>query len=162
MIPKHKTRETQTNLNINTNAKHKHTVNNHILQHKHMYKHNAKHKHNYYIQKRVFYWKLKHSQNSCAHPGVRVSGISRLPFDPVTLLISRFYVTSPTRLSHSLTLYFSLCIFQMIQVKFINITSTHNFIVYIIINRTLHGSSKIWLLCSRDKNNISLICCAYL
>ena len=28
-----------------------------------------------------------------------------------------------------------------------------------IIKRTLHVSSKIWILCSRGKNNISLVCC---
>ncbi len=30
-----------------------------------------------------------------------------------------------------------------------------------IIKRTLHGSSKIWILCSRGKNNISLVRCAH-
>ena len=30
-----------------------------------------------------------------------------------------------------------------------------------IINRTLHGSSKIWILCSRVKNNISLVRCCH-
>ena len=26
-----------------------------------------------------------------------------------------------------------------------------------IVNRTLHGSSKIWILCSRVKNNIDIV-----
>ena len=30
-----------------------------------------------------------------------------------------------------------------------------------IIKRTLHISSKIWILCSRGKDNISLLCCAH-
>ena len=30
-----------------------------------------------------------------------------------------------------------------------------------IIKRTLHGGSKIWILCSRGKNNISLVRCAH-
>ena len=30
-----------------------------------------------------------------------------------------------------------------------------------IIKRTLHVSSKIWILCSRGKNNISLVRCAH-
>ena len=30
-----------------------------------------------------------------------------------------------------------------------------------IIKRTLQGSSKIWILCSRGKNNISLVRCAH-
>ena len=30
-----------------------------------------------------------------------------------------------------------------------------------IIKRTLHVGSKIWILCSRGKNNISLVCCAH-
>ena len=30
-----------------------------------------------------------------------------------------------------------------------------------MINRTLHGSSKIWILCSRAKNNISLVRCSH-
>jgi len=31
-----------------------------------------------------------------------------------------------------------------------------------IIKRTLHGGSKIWILCSRGGNNISLVRCAHL
>ena len=30
-----------------------------------------------------------------------------------------------------------------------------------IIKRTLHVNSKIWILCSRGKNKISLVCCAH-
>ena len=39
-------------------------------------------------------------------------------------------------------------------------THTRKNVIY-LLNRTLHGSSKKWILCSRGKNNISFVGCAY-